>query len=273
MPNTKYKNALNRKINLFKEDFLNFSRQQYTNKNGKLIHPGEFGTARENACKELLRSVVQNGKNIDTKGFIMNANDETTGEQDLIFYSEIETPLLTLGNDKFFPVETVVAVGQVKSILKSKKDLKEALEKLMKVKAVRDNMGHDSVLWRSEDLWNGRSGYFKEVPYDQVFTFLICEKIEFNINAEEIDLLYEINTPQHLKHNIILDLSKGVYGYRIKPNGPFAGIPFSKDGNSVTSFIPSDEMNMHIIHLLTNLQIFNAGGTIFHPDMGVYLKK
>lgn len=273
MPNTKYKNALDRKINLFKEDFLNFSREQYTNGGGKLIHPGEFGTSRENVCKELFRSVVQNGKDIDTKGFIMNANDETTGEQDLIFYSKTETPLLTLGNDKFFPVETVAAVGQIKSIIKTKKDLKDALDKLMKVKAVRDNMGHNSVLWRSQDLWNGRSGYFKEIFYDQVFTFLVCEKIEININSEEIDSLYDVDTPQHLKHNIILDLSKGVYGYRIKTNEPFIGVPFSKDGNSLTSFVVSDQTNMHIIHLLTNLQIFTAGSTIFHPDMGVYLKK
>ncbi len=272
MPNTKYKNALDRKINLFKEDFLNFSRTQYTDTNGVLIHPGEFGTSRENACKELFRSVVQNGKDIDTKGFIMNANDEITGEQDIIFYSKTETPLLTLDNDKFFPVETVVAVGQVKSIIRTRADLKAALDSLTKVKSARNNMGHDSVLWRGQDLWNGRSGYFTEIFYDQIFTFLVCEKIEINISPEEIDSLYDTGTSQYLKHNIILDLSNGVYGYRIKADEPFVGIPFSKNGNSTPSFIASDDKNIHIKHLLTNLQISTAGGTIFHPDMGVYLK-
>ncbi len=271
MSNTKYKNALSRKIKIFKEDFLSFSREQYTDNDGKLIHPGEFGTSRENICRELFESIIQNGKSIDTKGFIMNANDEITGEQDLIFYSKADTPLLTLGNDKFFPVETVIAVGQVKSVIRTKSDLKNALDKLMKVKSIRDNMGHESVLHRSQDLWDGRSGYFKEIFYDQVFTFLICEKIDFDITAEEIGLLYDKNTPQYLKHNIILDLSKGIYGYRIKSTEPFVGIPFCKEGDSIPSFILSDVENNHIEHFLTNLQIFTTGATIFHPDMGVYL--
>ena len=273
MSNTQYKNALDRKIKIFKDDFLKYSRKQYTNPIGKLIHPGEFGTFRENTCKDLFESIIPNAKSIDTKGFVMNANDDITEEQDIIFYSKAETPILTVENHKFFPVETVVAVGQVKSVIRTKADLKDALDKLMKVKVTRENMGHDSVIWRGQDLYNGRSGYFKEIFYDQIFTFLICEKISIDISPEDVDSLYEIDTAQHLKHNIIIDLSNGVYGYKIKSNETFVGIPFSKEGNSLPLFIGADIDNSHILHFLTNLQIFTSGGTIFHPDMGVYLKK
>ena len=270
MSNDQYTNALERKIEIFKKDFLDFSREQYT-KDGKLIHPGEFGSSREKISQQLIESVIPQSRDIDTRGFIINSKNEISKEQDLVFFSKNDTPVLTLENTKFFPVETVVAVGQVKSIIRSKGDLKEALDELKNIKILRENMGHNSVIWRGQDLYDGRNSYSKENPYDQVFTFLICEKIDFELSELDLDNLYDKGTPDHLKHNILLDINSGVYAYKIKVDEPFVAVPYSSKGVSVPHFKISDEKNSHIKHFLTNLQIFIPGNTIFHPDMGLYV--
>ena len=272
MPNKKYINALDRKIKIFKEDFLNFSREQYQ-ENEKLINPGEFGSSREKICKQLIDSIIPSSRGIDTRGFIINSSDGISTEQDLIFYSKNDTPVLTLENTKFFPIETVVGIGQIKSCIKTKNELQEILEKLSCIKSLRDNMGHDSVVWRGQDLYDGKNSYSTNNPYDQIFTFLICEKMNFKIDELEIDSLYGKNVKQHQKHNFILDLNAGSYAYVINDDGIFIGCPYSVKGNSNPSFIKSDSSNMYIKHFLINLHIYIAGNTIFHPDMAHYIKK
>ncbi len=269
MPNIKYKTALERLINNFKNDFLGFSREQYTS-DGKLIHPGEFGASREIISKKFIEDVVPISKKIITKGFILNSNNETTTEQDLIIYSTNDTPVLTLENTSFLPVETVVSVGQVKSVIQSKKDLKKILDNLVKVKMVRDNMGHSSVIWRNHELFNGSYGYYKDNAFDQVFTFVICEKLNFTITPDEIDKLYDSGTKEYLKHNLILDISNGLYGYQIKEGDPFLAIPYTIHGNS-TPILVGTENEWHFKQFLTNIHIHTSSNTVFHPNMGKYI--
>ncbi len=273
MSNDRYHRALSRLIEIFKKDFFDISRSQYTDERGGLTHPGEFGASRENICKKLLDNIISGSRDIETRGFIINANNDTSTEQDLIIYSNIHTPLLTIDNDKFFPVETVVAIGQVKSVIHTKNELKEALVALSNIKKMRENMGHDSVVFRSGPAVWGPDGYHKDNPYDQISTFLICEKMNFSISPEEVDALYVQETSQHLKHNLICDLTNGIFGYKEQPQEPLVGIPVISTGNIQPSFLPNANGENHIIHLLANLQILTTAATVFHADMAVYLKK
>lgn len=268
MPNIKYKNALERLIKIFKNDFLSFSREQYTS-DDKLIHPGEFGSSRETICKNFIEGVVPSSKTIKTKGFLLNSNNETTSEQDLVIYSTNDTPVLTLENTSFFPVETVVAVGQIKSVIQSKKDLKIILDNLVKVKKVRDNMGHGSVIWRCGNIWDPNN-YYKDNALDQIFTFVICEKINFKITAQEIDELYDENVEAHLKHNLILDINNGLFGYELKKDDPFIAIPCTKNGKTTPILVGTKE-EWHLKQFLTNIHIHTSSNTIFHPDMARYI--
>ncbi len=138
MSNIRYKNALTRHIEKFKSDFLEFSRGQFQTigKQNKLIHPGEFGTLRENISKKLIEGIIPSSKKIQIKGFILNSNNDTSTEQDLVIYSDTDTPVLTLENASFFPIETVVSIGQIKSVIQSKSDLKDILDKLVQVKKI-----------------------------------------------------------------------------------------------------------------------------------------
>jgi len=262
--------ALVRKIEIFKDDFLNFSRSQYT-KNNKLFHAGEFGFQREQICKDFIMSVIPKSRQIDIRGFVINSNNEISAEQDLIFYSKNDTPVLTLEKSKFYPVETVVGIGQIKSIIRTKKELKQALDELKKVKGLREKMSHSSVIWRSQDLYDGKNSFSTDNPYDQIFTFLICEKINFKISAADINNLYEEGTPCYLKHNIVLDVSSGVYAYKFKEDEPFVAMPVSQRGTGTPHFNASNTNNDHIKHFLNNLHTFIPNNTLFHPEMSKYM--
>lgn len=271
MSNHRYVGAINRLIDNFKRDFIEFSRSQYTNESGALVHPGEFGHSREKICRTFIENILPSSRAIGTNGLVISANNEISKEQDLIFYSRTDTPVLTLDTTGFFPIETVVGIGQIKSIVRSKAELKEILDNLTAIKMMRENMGHDSVVWRGQDLWNGRSGYFPEIVFDQVCTFLICEKLDFEVTADDIDSMYG-DVPNHLKHNMILDITNGVFGYRTSPTDPLIGIPKIKSGNVKPAYIKQGGENEHLKNFLANLQILIPGATVFHPDMGVYLK-
>ncbi len=270
MANTRYIKALDKFIESFKSDFIDYSRSQFTDEEGDLIHAGEFGRAREAISKQLFENTLPKLRKIELNGFIINAKNEISTEQDLVFYSEVDTPLLTFENIKLFPVETVVAVGQIKSIIRTKPDLKDALVKLSKVKMMRENMGHNSLVWRSPEIVDTKYNYSKERSWDQVTTFIICEEINFNITPEEIDKLYPIGTPPHLKHNLILDLQNGAYGYQINSSS-LVGIPLCPQGIGRPVIIHATEDNRHIKNFLANIQILIPGSTIYHPDMGTYL--
>lgn len=269
MSNSQYSNAFKRHIQQFKTDYLSYSREQFTStkvKNG-LTHPGEFGALRENISKKLIEGIIPSSKKIKTKGFILNSNNDTSAEQDLIIYSDADTPVLTLESTSFFPVETVVSVGQIKSVIQTKSDLKEILNNLVKVKKVRDNMGHGSVIWRTQTIWEPNN-YYKDNQYDQIFTFLICEKLNFKITASEIDALYDNGTESYLKHNLILDITNGLFGYQV-PTEPFVGIPHDLGNGKLPSTINAIS-NAHIEHFLINAHLFISSNTIFHPDIGRY---
>lgn len=124
---------LDQKILNFVSAFCDSSRQMFVNTEGVLIHPGEFGTYREAITKEFLKAFVPQRLGIDS-GFVINTTGRVSTQCDLVMYDKSSTPLLNNENlQRFFPAESVCAVGEVKSVL-SLAGLKSALRKLAAVK-------------------------------------------------------------------------------------------------------------------------------------------
>jgi hypothetical protein len=114
-------------------DLLYIGKNIFSNDNGKLIHPGEFGIYREAICKRFLEFIIPKKLSIDN-GFLINTNNEVSTQCDIVIYDSKHTPLVQSNElQRFFPIETVCAIGEVKSTL-SKAQLKETLLKLSKVK-------------------------------------------------------------------------------------------------------------------------------------------
>ncbi|GIO27467.1 DUF6602 domain-containing protein [Ornithinibacillus bavariensis] len=147
----------------------------------------------------------------------MNNEDAVSTQCDLVIYDRNYTPLFTDDlSQRFFPVETCIGIGEVKSVL-SKKDLKRALNKLAKNKMLRDKQDEKgaSIVQKSHVNEYG-SGH----GYDQLFSFLICEKLDFNTDniLQELDSFYEEGLPPKFKHNVILSLEDGLFTYYMKVN-------------------------------------------------------
>lgn len=211
---------LQSKIEHFVFDFQNSSKKMFYDAEGKLFHPGEFGTYREKICIDLLRNVVPRRLDIGT-GFIIDAEGNVSTQCDIVIFDSDNTPLLeNEERQRFYPIETVVAVGEVKSTLK-KSELKNALIKLSKVKKMRDTLrGANLFVYRDSALFS-RSIVFDAGTerQDGLFTFLICDKLDFQNDSlvDEFGELYQ-DIDRLYWHNFILSLSDGAFLYNLENN-------------------------------------------------------
>lgn len=100
------------------------------NKNGLLL-PGEFGKYREDACKYFLSNIIPQRYGI-SDGFLITKDDKISTQCDVIIYDKLGAPIIkNVVGIKFFPIESVVAIGEIKSKLNIN-SLSETVNKLAK---------------------------------------------------------------------------------------------------------------------------------------------
>lgn len=109
-------------------------------------HPGESGRAREEVLRQFLRAVVPPDFGIDT-GFVIDAVGGVSRQVDIVIYRKGRFPVLNVGGVKYFLVESVAAVLEVKATVQSTARLLDALDHVASVKALdRTNQGNNLVL-------------------------------------------------------------------------------------------------------------------------------
>jgi len=165
---------LDSKIDSFMYAYKNLSRDVFVNEKGDLIHPGEFGMYREKIVSELIKPLLPSKLGIGT-GFIITSKNHISTQCDIIIYDKENTPIIENGEQRFFPVESVVGVIEVKSKL-TKSDFKEALVKLTKIKALREDIGSKNPYIFKDGSFTGFDT--KNNVRDQMATFLICENTD-----------------------------------------------------------------------------------------------
>lgn len=186
-----------------------------TNKN-KLHHGPEYGSYRERACKDFLKFILPN-KYKTGDGFVINSYDETTSQCDLVIYNSSVTPMIEVNqNTRFFPCETTLAIGEVKSIL-NKKDFLNCLKKLALNKKIRKLKSHNIIdgTAPSEEIFNSGTEFIHP------FTFVICESISGfsdNLDKEIEDFYISEKIPFEFRHNYILSLKDGYISYIFPDN-------------------------------------------------------
>lgn len=96
-------------------------------------HPLEVGLARERLLIDFLSRLIPERFGIGS-GFVINSAGVRSKQIDIIIYDKIISPVFRLpGGVSFYPVECVVAVGEVKTTLSSKETLFQALDKIKSV--------------------------------------------------------------------------------------------------------------------------------------------
>lgn len=252
----------------FEESKMIFEKNGVRN---NLLHPGEYGAYRERACKDFLRFILPDKFKVGD-GFILNSKSEETTQCDLIIYVSDETPIIKTDEyTRFFPCESSLAIGEIKSSL-SKNALLACLKKLSENKKIR-KIGHSS--------YNPNNGY------NNLFTFLICESIEnFNLNlVNDIENFYKSeNISVQYQHNFIISLKNGYISYEAdKENKNLLKLlkVLSMDENNLMAIPSLDNIpfkhhltidtNSHCYYFATTLTNFLKNSTTYYPDPLFYL--
>lgn len=267
MAKTTIEKIIESKIVDFKTNFINTSRNIFSDEDN-LIHPGEFGMNRENIVKEFLNHFITPEYNIGT-GFISSNKGERSHQCDIIISHKAHTPLIkNTNNTQFFTAESVVGIGEIKSVL-TKSKLKEALLKLNSAKELRHlSTNKDSSIVK------------KRIPnqithYDLPITFLICERLDFNVSnlITELNELYG-DTKAIYKHNFLLSLNDGLFTYYTNTgDGKTSTIQYPVLNNVELRnlFIKGDVNNaIKIFASFFGFSIQNV--TVFEPYLIEYLK-
>ncbi|WP_370215289.1 DUF6602 domain-containing protein [Idiomarina sp.] len=168
----------------------------------KLIHPGEYGEYREKAAVELLESFIPQNLKI-SEGFVISSNGDISTQCDIVIYDPYSCPKLAdSAHQKFFPVESVIAVGEIKSDINTLPKLQEALDKLAKIKKMRESVLDPRPYRRL----NNKEFTPEYNEFDQIFSFLLCKKIP---EMPREGFSYSKGVEARHQHNMIVDIERG----------------------------------------------------------------
>jgi|GEM_PF-4547744 len=170
MSNEIFNSLLRQRLDIFRSAFSTTSTELFFDSDTKrLRHAGEYGMYRESVVRDFLKFIAPRGLDIST-GFVISAMEDVSTQCDVVAFDPNLTPLFQEGDcQRFFPVESIFCIGEVKSTL-SKAQLAEGLNKLAKVKAIGERIPSPSIIRRMNP------GPFAPArnPYDLVPSFLIC---------------------------------------------------------------------------------------------------
>ena len=267
-----FSTLLNEKIEVFIYSFSTSARKVFVDPTtGKLFHPGEYGTYREGILREFLRICIPARLDIGT-GFLINASGDISTQADIVIYDKSAIPRVeSIEQQRFFPVEGVCAIGEVKSRL-SKSGLREALNKLARVKAKADIISSNAVIYRDRAVASQPFDR-KNVFYDQLISFLVCEKFDFDVGSlsTEVSSWYEDDIKDHHKHNLVLSISDGLLLY-VDVNKKSWMYPSTNRYPVKNRFIqPTSSPIVHFHFFCSYMYSATTSATILFPDMTAYM--
>ena len=167
-------------------------------------HRGERGTDREAILRQFLADHLLKRFIVDT-GFVVDHSGSCSKQLDIVIVDNQVCPRFeTAGGTRFFPVESVVAVGQVKSSATSCEEWEDAFNNLESVKSLdRSGAGKAIDPLRQESIDNLTN------HLHQVFTFLfVCGDALAANTARNFLLNYLHRKPPHIWPNVSLVLDR-----------------------------------------------------------------
>src|SRR5581483_10883550 len=167
-------------------------------------HRGERGTGREVVLRRFFTDHLPKRFAVDT-GFVVDHSGACSDQLDIVILDANVCPLFVdAGDRRFFPVEAVVGVGQVRSSATSRGEWKSALDNLESVKRL-DRSGEG----QSIDMLHGEMLDHTSNHLHQVFSFLfVCGKTLAANTAREFLLEYLGDREPHLWPNICFALDR-----------------------------------------------------------------
>ena len=261
----------NQTVDTFVSRFSALSKELfYDPKNQQFRHPGEFGAFREQICSEFLRLFIPTYLDVGN-GFLINSDDDVSTQCDLVIFDRQFTPKITDAQKfRFFPIETVVCIGEVKSKL-GKKDFLDALIKLARNKAMC-RVRHKVIARRSASIDAEAIGHH----FDATASFLICEKLDFSLQdiTANLSLHYDKNgVPIEDRHNLVLSINDGIlcYSNHLLARNVAWMRPVTQGERMKNRLVfPGDGERNHFGIFTAYIFSICANATVYLPNMGEY---
>ena len=268
MPNRVFNTLLEEKISIFKASFSTNSQKLFYDPNlNRLTHAGEFGIYREAIVKEFIKFITPRNLEISS-GFLINDQDDVSTQCDVVLFDSKLTPLYQDNEmQRFFPVESVYCIAEVKSKL-SLSDFKSALNKLAKNKILGSKMKNPSFISAN----TGAKFDPIDHPYHLFSSVLICQKLDFDIGdiENQIDSYYDPGIASAFKHNMILSIEDRLLSY-IELNR--VSVPYPKlrgVDNKNTVALSLNNSDAHIKIFASYLFMLATSKQLFYPEVTNY---
>lgn len=271
MPNSVFQALARERVDAFRSAFNSLSTEAfYDEEEGRLRHSAEFGAYRERICADFLKLFIPSYLRTGS-GFLINKADKVSTQCDIVIYDPQFTPTVEdADNRRFFPVETVAAIGEVKSKLK-RSDLLDALVKLARIKALR-NVEGKSPFRRTQSLQFEEQGHH----YDDAVSFLICEKFDFGLNdiTAIVSRHYDKNDVElRHRHNFVLSVNDGILCYKnhLMDRNLVWAYPFTRGERMKNRFLsPGKSGRNHFLYFTAYLFMVCVNATIYLPELRDY---
>jgi hypothetical protein len=273
-----YVSLIDAQLRAFVADYSDTARNVfYDPEKRRLLHPGEFGGFRESLVRDLLARFLPESYGV-SQGFVISPEGDVSSQCDIIIYSRQHAPVIhSAEQQRFFPVESVVAVGEVKSTL-ANAALKDACLKLHKVKEMRAKLRAPAIAFSALSNIGPYSAH--EHLLDQLATFIVAAQVEGDASDIERAVDEGGEAPSSYRVNVILDVHGWCSAYR-----DLKGLlwPYPVDVDAAQQVVPNrlplvlfEPGADHLEHLrvfLHFMQLLVTRTTVLHPDLNGYWGK
>ena len=263
---------LEAQIQTFVNDFSNNAQNVFFDESiGRLIHPGEFGMHRESCIRSFLNTFLPDIYGV-SQGFVIGQDGSVSHQCDVIIYHAEFTPYFhTPEGQRFFPIESVIAVGEVKSKVDGSV-LDDALEKLCNIKRMRDSITDASV---ATSRPSGQTNFDPQSNYrDQVVTFLLCEEVEC-MNSTLVGRILKEWNGSEARHrvNMVASIKSGTYLYKDSNSRPWM-YPIEPDGSELSVRLMTPiSANSHIALFIRYLILAIEDTKVLYPELTLHLNE
>lgn len=220
------------------------SRMRLDLHEGLIGHPGELGTDREEVVRNFLSANLPKRFDIST-GFVFDSTGRVSKQLDIIISdSSVASHFNAAGGTRYYPCESVVAVGQVKSSLTSQQVFLDALANLESVKRLDRSAEGCSIDLKFDEAIDQKANHLH-----QIFTFLIVTgKAISGVSAQEVLLNHIVKQEANIWLNVLLAFDQYLITYccdnGICPN------PMDARGIALQEAKNSPELLMRFVLLL-----------------------
>jgi hypothetical protein len=228
----------------------------WTALNEQLVpHPGERGRDREAVVRDFLGQYLPDRVGVST-GFVFDCQGGISQQADVVIYDRLHSPTFpSSGGTRFFPCESVLCVGQVKSNLNSRAELASALENIKSVKALDRSAGGTN-----QDSTSGRMIVPAENHLDQIFGFVFAAKSD--LSSPTIREVFEASvakSQRHLWPNLIFAFDRCLLTFGC-PDGVCPNPMHALGIAEIVDSPPADLLLSFFLKIAMAVQVTSLGG-------------